>query len=125
MYKRYNPNPRSKKVGDCTIRALSIALNQDWDTTFIELCLEGLLLCDMPSANAVWDAYLRRKGFKRNIIPVEYEGCYTVADFCRDHPKGLYLLAIDGHIVSVIDGDHYDSWDSSDEIPLFYWERKE
>lgn len=125
MFKQFNPNPRRRKVGDCTVRALSKALNQDWETTFIELCFEGLLLCDIPSANTVWGAYLKRKGFVRHIIPDECESCYTVSDFCRDHPKGLFILAIDGHVLTAIDGDYYDSWDSGEENPVYYWTRKD
>ena len=37
MYEFYNPNPLSKSVGDCVIRALSKALNKSWDDTAIEL----------------------------------------------------------------------------------------
>lgn len=125
MYRRYNANPDRKQVGDCVIRAVSAALGQDWETTYAEIALEGYQLCDMPSANHVWGAYLRRKGFTRNIIPDECPDCYSVADFCRDHPNGMYILSLQGHVVAVIDGDYYDTWDSGEKIPLYYWQRKE
>lgn len=80
---------------------------------------------DMPSANHVWGAYLRRCGFVRQIVPNECPDCYTVADFCRDHPEGLFVLAISGHVVAVEDGDWWDTWDSGNEIPVYYWMRKE
>ena len=57
-YVYYNPNPTGKNVGDCTVRAITKALEQDWDKTYIELSVYGLMLGDMPSANAVWGAYL-------------------------------------------------------------------
>lgn len=125
MYRRYNANPDRKQVGDCVIRAVSAALGQDWETTYAEIALEGYQLCDMPSANHVWGAYLRRRGFTRNIIPDECPDCYSVADFCRDHPNGTYILSLQGHVVAVIDGDYYDTWDSGEKIPLYYWQRKE
>lgn len=80
---------------------------------------------DMPSANHVWGAYLRRCGFVRQIVPNECPDCYTVADFCCDHPEGLFVLAISGHVVAVEDGDWWDTWDSGNEIPVYYWMRKE
>lgn len=123
-YASYNANPIHKRVGDCTVRAISKALNQDWQRTYVELAFEGFIMCDMPSSNAVWGAYLRGKGFTRRIIPENCEECYTVADFAADHPEGTYILAISGHVVCVEDGNYFDSWDSGDEIPLFYWERK-
>ena len=121
----YNPNPVGLKVGDCVVRALSKALGQKWEETYIDLCVEGCLRCDMPSANAVWGAYLRRKGFERDIVPNSCPDCYTVEDFCADHPNGTYILALDGHVVSVVDGQYYDTWQSGSEVPIYYWHRKE
>ncbi len=65
MFERYNPNPQGRVVGDCTVRAISKALGQSWEQTYIGLCLQGFLMGDMPSSNAVWGAYLRSKGFRR------------------------------------------------------------
>ena len=121
----YNPNPTGAKVGDCVVHALSKALGQKWEETYIDLCVEGCLKCDLPSANAVWGAYLRRKGFEREIIPNTCPDCYTVEDFCADHPNGTYILALDGHVVSVVDGQYYDTWQSGREVPIYYWRRKE
>lgn len=58
MWVRYNANPDGRNVGDCTIRALSLALGQSWEQTYVELALEGFMMGDMPSANHVWGAYL-------------------------------------------------------------------
>lgn len=99
MFCRYNPNPEGKSVGDCTVRAISKALGQDWETTYAGIALEGFLLCDMPSANHVWGAYLRHKGFTRHILPETCPDCYTVSDFSEDHPNGTYILALSGHVV--------------------------
>ena len=125
MWVRYNANPDGRNVGDCTIRALSLALGQSWEQTYVELALEGFAMWDMPSANHVWGAYLRREGFHRRVLPDTCPDCYTVADFARDHPSGTYLLALDGHVVCLIDGDWYDTWDSGGKIPLYYWTRKD
>lgn len=125
MYIDYNANPIGNRVGDCTIRAISLALGQDWELTYSGIAVEGYKLCDMPSANHVWGAYLRSKGFKRNIIPDECPDCYTLEDFCADHPKGIYILALASHVVAVIDGDYYDTWDSGNEIPIYYWQKRE
>lgn len=125
MYRHYNPNPTGARVGDCTVRAISKATGEDWARTFCGLCAEGMRLCDMPSANHVWGAYLRRRGFRRHALPDACPDCYTVADFCREHPSGVYVLAISGHVVCVQDGDYYDSWDSGVEAPAYYWQKEE
>ena len=124
-YESFNPNPSKKRVGDCTVRAVSKALNQSWDKTYVNLCVYGLMLSDMPSANAVWGAYLKNKGFERHIVPNTCPDCYTLADFCNDYPHGIYVVGFDGHVATVIDGKVYDSWDSRNETPIYYWHRKE
>ena len=104
MWIKFNENPQGKQVGDCVIRAVSKALNQSWEETYIDLALQGLLMGDMPSANAVWGAYLKSKGFERSVIPNTCPDCYTVRDFCNDNQDGVYILGIGTHTVTVIDG---------------------
>ena len=123
-YVSFNANPLHNRVGDCVIRAISKALNQDWHKTYTELSVEGYRLCDIMSSNAVWGAYLRHKGFERHIIPDTCPDCYTVEDFCKDHPQGTYILALSGHVIAVEDGKFYDSWYSGEETPIYYWQKK-
>lgn len=122
---RYNANPEASRVGDCVIRAISKATGQTWEQTYVGVCVMGFRLCDMPSADYVWAAYLVDRGYERCLVETGGSLVYTVDDFCRDHPKGTYILAISGHVVCVIDGCYYDTWDSGDEIPIYYWQKKE
>ncbi len=119
----FNKNPLNKRVGDCVIRAISLALHETWDTVYIDIMLEGFALKDMPSANYVWGSYLHRWGFDRKTIPNTCPRCYSVKDFCKDHPTGTYILATGTHVVCVREGSYYDTWDSGDEVPVYYWER--
>ena len=125
MYINYNPNPLQNHVGDCTVRAISKALNQDWEDTYLNLCLYGFSMCDMPSSNAVWGAYLKSKGFERFVIPNTCPNCYSVKEFCEENPEGTFLLALGSHVVAVENGNYYDIWDSGNEIPIYFWKRKE
>ena len=97
MWQYVNKNPRSKCVGDCTVRAISIATNNGWMETYLVLCLFGLLMADMPSANAVTTSYLKTKGFRRRTIPDDCPDCYTIEDFCKDHPKGTFVIGTGSH----------------------------
>lgn len=125
MYKKYNPNPISARVGDCTIRAISKLTGQSWEKVYLDLCIYGYMLCDMPSANSVWGSYLKNKGYTRHLIPDSCPMCYTVEQFTIDHPKGAYLLAISGHVVAVDSGNYYDSWDSGQEVVVYFWKKGE
>ncbi len=123
-WRYYNPNPISARVGDCTVRAIAKVTRQDWEHAYVDLCIQGFLMCDLPSSNNVWGAYLRMKGFKRYLIPDTCPDCYTVNDFTNEHRHGEYLLATNGHIVAVVDGQYCDSWDSGAEIPIYYWQKE-
>ena len=125
MWMRYNPNPCGKRVGDCTIRAISKVLNQSWDKTYWQMSIFGYLHCDLLNSNNLWTYFLKEKGFKMRIILDEYPYYYTVEDFCIDHPKGTYVLGTGSHAVAVVDGCYYDAWDSGNEIPIYYFERQE
>lgn len=125
MYREFNNNPTGRRVGDCAIRAVSLALNKDWESTYMLIAVNGLQMGDMPSSNSVWGSVLRQAGFVRENLPNTCPDCYTVRDFCEEHPKGTYVLGLNGHVVTVKDGNWYDIWDSGDETVLFYWHRKE
>lgn len=122
-YVNYNPNPLGKNVGDCVIRALTLALKLSWQGAFVKLAVHGLKMFDMPSANSVWGGLLIKSGFTRHILPNECPECYSIHEFCTDHPKGTYVLATGTHVVTVIDGEYYDTWDSGDEVPVYYFEK--
>lgn len=38
MWIKRNENPINNRVGDCVVRAISTALNQEWEKTYTELC---------------------------------------------------------------------------------------
>lgn len=124
MFIRTNPNPVNNRVGDCVIRAISILMDMSWEETYDKICEQGRLMYDMPSSNDVWSEYLRSQGFKRKSIPNTCPICYTIREFCQDHRDGEYLLATGSHVVAVIDGDYYDTWDSGEEIPIYYFKRR-
>lgn len=124
MYIYYNPNPLSKYVGDCVVRALTKVLDKDWDYVYDRIYEEGRILKDMPSSNSVWGAYLKSKGFSRHIIPNSCPNCYSVTDFCKDNPKGTFVLGLDGHVIAVIDGNYYDTQDSGFGCPIYYWKKE-
>jgi hypothetical protein len=125
MYIYYNPNPTGRNVGDCAVRAVSKALGVDWETAYMLIMCNGFWMGDMPSSNSVWGAVLREHGFYRENIPNECPDCYTAEEFCEEHPRGIYVLGFGTHVATVVDGDIYDSWDSSQEIPQYFWYRKE
>lgn len=123
MYKYFNNNPAGRTVGDCAVRALSVALGISWEEAYTKMAVNGFRMADMPSADSVWGAVLRSAGFYREGLPNLCPDCYTAEDFCRDNPIGVYVLGFGGHVATVKNGTLYDSWDSSQEIPQYFWTR--
>lgn len=124
-WKYFLNNPSGRNVGDCSIRAVSVALGVDWETAYALIALNGYLMNDVPSSNTVWGSVLRQYGFNRYVIPNSCPDCYTADDFARDHPKGIYVLGFGNHVATLKNGIIYDSWDSSNEIPVYYWTKEE
>ena len=125
MWIEFLNNPTGRRVGDCAVRAVSVALGIDWETAYALIAANGYRMGDMPSSDSVWGAVLRQNGFYRKTIPDTCPDCYTAEDFCEDNPKGIFVLGFGGHVATVVDGNIYDSWDSSKEIPTYVWYRKE
>ncbi len=125
MWKEYNPNPVGRRVIDCAVRAVSKALNMDWEEAYAKIALNGFLMADMPSSNAVWGALLRQHGFRRGAISNDLPIDYNAEDFCRDNPTGVFVLGFTNHVATIVDGVLYDAWNSSFEIPEYVWYKKE
>lgn len=125
MWIEWNPNPAGRRVGDCAVRAVAKALDTDWETAYAMLATNGFLMGDVISADSVWGATLRQHGFYRKAISDSCSDCYTAEDFCRDNPIGTFVLGFGGHVATVKNGNLFDSWNSSSEIPQFVWYRKD
>lgn len=123
-YVYYNPNPSNQRVGDCAVRALSKAMNIGWVDMYIDLCSEGLIHKDMPNSNYVWGMFLKKNGYSEKTLPSICPNCTTIKAFAKEHKKGRYVVACQNHVVAVVNGDYFDSWDSGDEIILYYYEEE-
>ena len=80
-------------------------------------------MADLPSSNTIWSALLKSKGFKWHTIEDRPE-CYTIEDFCKDHPSGVFVIGTGSHAVAVVDGNYFDAWQSGSETPVYYFEKE-
>ena len=119
-YKHFNSNPKGIEGPDCVIRALSALTNKSWYEVFDIICAHarqnGVMPNDGSKANV--EARMKLFGLKRCKVAKPKKGstCYSVQQFCKDHPKGRYILIAAHHEVAVIDGYYYDLypvWDSA------------
>lgn len=121
-YSNYNPNPAGRSVGDCAVRAIARAMDTDWDTAYAMLSAAGMAMKDLPNADSVWGGVLLAHGWHKGLL----DDGYSVASFADEHPTGKYVLSMPGrHVVAVDNGNYYDSWDSGNELPVYYYEQDE
>lgn len=125
----YQPNDKDIKdeYGDCTIRALSKALNCSWLEAFdktIPFCRKYQLSNIFDGDLAVRIEILKELGF-------EYVGVSnkkgtkrpTIAEFSRQHKDGIYLLVTAHHITAALGGKYFDTWDSGDKSMYGYFKK--
>lgn len=125
MWKQFNNNPVGRSVGDCAVRAVSVALGVDWESAYTMLAVNGFAMGDLQNSNSVIGSVLRQHGFYRYNLPETCPDCYTFADFAADHPKGVFVLGTGTHVATVMDGVLMDAWDSSNEPVAYAWYRKD
>ena len=89
VFRNLNLNPLHKNVGDCTVRAISLLMNEPWDKIYTDLSVLGFEMKDLLDSNAVWGRYLNGNGYRRHIIP-DY---VTKEDFNAFADKMINMLS--------------------------------
>ena len=124
---RYNANTRGTNTGDCTARAISLAFGIDYhrarkalnDSAKTNIALR---FNSIPNVLKV----IRELGGGEEIKSNEK---ITVGTWADKHNSGTYLIHCNrngqphgpgGHLVCIIDGKIYDSWDSRTYYVLSY-----
>lgn len=112
-YINYQPNPKKNNTTDCTFRAYSKAENITWEEAYDIAVALGKEMKLMPNDHKVVDKILK-DNFGYSFTKFKKEDRKTVNEFAIEHPKGTYVGWLHGHIVAIVDGYYYDSWDSGD-----------
>jgi len=123
----YNANTRGTRTGDCTARAISLAFNKDYTAT-------RKLLNDSAKTHYNWNynthdnciKVIRELGGGNLNSNTER---VSVGSFADTHTSGTFIIwcSKDGithkgnHLVTIIDGKIYDSWDSRKYFVKGYW----
>lgn len=122
MYVYFNNNPLGRRtVEDCAVRAVSKALDISWDEAHDLLSDMSKQMGTVMTDKDVVSAILRMNGFYKEYLPYSCKDCYTIREFARDNPVGTYVIGTNNHVVTIIDGDFYDAWNSSDESVITFW----
>jgi len=131
-YKRfvyYQPNKKDIKdeTGDCQIRALCKVLDVSWLDAFdltIPICRELQTYTIFDGNHKKTVEAMSKLGFKYfGVSNKKGTKRPTVDSFAKDHPVGTYICTVANHVVAVVDGKYYDTWDSGSCSMYGYYEK--
>lgn len=115
-YEYYQPNEKNgmNGAGDCSIRTLTKILGRGWKESFDELAAVAREEQCMPNTMLCIRKFLESRGFV--YFRMENQGerrkKKTVKEFASEHRIGKYILITKNHMLALIDGTYYDSFDS-------------
>lgn len=126
-FRYYQPNDKDlkDKVGDCQVRALSKALGLTWVEAF-DLTIP---ICRELQTYTIFDGDLAKTKEAMKTLGFSYTGVSnrngeirpTVESFAKEHPTGIYIVKVAHHVVAVVDGFFYDTWDSGSKSLYGYY----
>lgn len=117
MFTYLNTNPLSLNESDCVTRAIHLATGYSYAEVqdklyYIAQLLECERLCVCCYQHLLSDVFKYNKVYCTNM---------SVKEFAKQHPQGIYIIRMPGHLSTLIHGRIYDTWDCSDEILTDVW----
>lgn len=138
----YNANPKNRITGDCWLRAICTALEEDYNKVLLEMVQIHLETGYELSCDKTVEKYLVSKGWVKHRQPRKDDNTkYTGAEWCKwlsiNHKKGEIeniICNIGGHhMVAIRPTNHgdgfncrykvHDTWNSTDGCIGNYWTR--
>ena len=135
-FRYYNANPKNRITGDCVFRAFTLGLEQDYNTTVMEMaelmCKTGYAMNDSKGESK----YLELKGWTKHKQPKKADGTkYTGREFCALLNNDISMVGkrviahIGGHhMVCIKEADDrhgffkvHDIWNSTGGCIGNYW----
>ena len=125
-YKEYNPNPLGKETNDCVVRSLCAVTGKSWYEIYDLLSAEARKFCcpfnslEAEDRDSIYCNILGMK--KHKVVREKGVKALNVERFCKEHPKGKYLLRLAHHLMGVVDGQYYElnpGWEKA-SIYSFY-----
>lgn len=117
-WRKYNPNPESRNIADCTLRSYCAAFGISWERAFdiaSRVAKANASMIQYVSDKVLTEEFGCVKDENYNKKTVKSKDRITVNNFAMTHPYGTYILHVRQHQVTVKDGEYWDSWDSGDK----------
>ena len=126
----YQPNDKDLRdnYGDCTVRALSKALECTWLEAFDAM----LPICRREQTPNIFNVPANKRADLLKELGFTYHGVSTkpgtkrptVRSFACTHPAGTYIANVANHVVAVVNGQYFDTWDCGAKCLYGYYEKQ-
>jgi len=130
----HNQNPHNRKTDDCVVRALSTATGLSYTDVVLGLVTIQIKTGFQMNCKECYEKWLESLGWEKHKQPRKFDNTkYTGKEFCRELWSGYtdivgsnrIIAHIGGHhIVAIMDGKVWDTWDSTDGCIGNYWTKK-
>jgi len=117
-HKYFQMKYKKDRVGDCVVRALAIATNEDYNSVRNELWNISLDNGDMPNGRLTTDTFLTKRGF---IKEKKIKG-YCLGNYPVNHNE-VYVVNLAKHMVCLDKGLVRDIWDCRGKYPYNTWRK--
>ena len=125
---KYNANTRGTRTGDCSVRSISLAFNKDYREVkkLLNDCMRKSRGSAYNSSSNIKYALINEFNVPESSILDIRTQKLTVAEFADQNPSGTFLIGCSknpnppsdyvfgGHLVTIINGKIFDTWDSRD-----------
>lgn len=109
---------KKDRVGDCVVRALAIATQEDYNEVRKELWNMSFENGDMPNGKKTYEAFLKKRGFvKEKKIKGYCLGQYPISE------DEVHVVNLAGHLVCLDRGLVRDTWDCRGKYPYNSWRK--
>jgi hypothetical protein len=113
-----NVEPSAKKKSDCVTRAITFASGLPYSTVRKKLYHTSRLLeCESTYCNTCYGFFIQEV---LGGVPTNCDGM-TIGEFADLHPYGTYLIRIEGHLTTVLNGNSFDTFDCRDRYCDLAW----
>ena len=111
---------------DCVFRTITKLFNVSWLDAFDSLIPYAREIQCNPNNKKCYEKYLLDHGYTyHGISNKKGSKRPTVQSFSSDHKIGKYFLNLANHVVAVVDGKYYDTWDCGECCLYGYYELEE
>lgn len=118
-FRYWNENPQGERHNDCVTRAITLASGLPYGEVRRKLFHTAKLLkCDSKLCPTCYSFLIQE------VLGGVPKDCnqMTVEEFSDLHPRGIYLVRMDGHLSAIIENCVFDTFDCRGHLLTNAWQ---